>query len=89
MFGRTRPAVGLAWGPGLSEVLGGSNAGVTAACPWGGGGTWGTGTPALGLAEGPGSSTTLGRAGSQGTAERWGNGGGVRNVVACLLVTFG
>ena len=35
MFGRTRPAVGLAWGPGLSEVLGGSNAGVTAACLWG------------------------------------------------------
>ena len=23
MFGRTRPAVGLAWNPGLSEVLGG------------------------------------------------------------------
>jgi len=22
MFGRTRPAVGLVWGPGLSEVLG-------------------------------------------------------------------
>ena len=57
MFGRTRPAVGLAWGPGLSEVLGGSNAGVTAACPWGGGGTWGTGTPAMG--------------GEQGRQRRW------------------
>ena len=53
MFGRTRPAVGLVWGPGLSEVPGGSNAGVTADCPWGGGGTWGTGTPAMGLAGGP------------------------------------
>ena len=30
-------------GPGLSGVLGGSNAVVTAACPWGGGGAWGMG----------------------------------------------
>ena len=59
MFGRTRPAVGLAWGPGLSEVLGGSKAGVTAACPWGGGGTWGTGTPAMGWR------------GAQGRQRRW------------------
>ena len=65
MLGRIWPAVGLAWGPGLSEVLGGSNAGVTAACPWGGGGTWGTGTP-----------STPGRAGSQATAARGGNGAG-------------
>ena len=59
MFGRTRPAMGLAWNPGLSEVLGGYNSGVTVACPWGGGDTWGTGTPAVGLAGGPGSSATL------------------------------
>ena len=60
MFGRTRPAVGLVWGPGLSEVLGGSNAGVTTTCPWCRGGSKGVVPPAVELAVSPESSTTPG-----------------------------
>jgi len=38
--GPRRNTVKLLWGPGLSGVLGGPTARVTAACSWGGGGAW-------------------------------------------------